>query len=464
MPFRIDAGGTEQYCDGVSRRSFVQLGVAGLATLGLGDILRAKELSAPWAAANKADAKKSVILVWLDGGPSHLDMYDMKPEAAEEVRGIWKPIRTNVPGIEITELFPKQAHVADKFAIVRSLAHHTGDHFGGGHRMLTGKDLGVNGARQSQMFPSIGSIVAQQKGPNRRGMPAYVGVPYAASIGLVPGYFGGSWLGAQYDPFTTGGDPNAATFRVENLALTRGLTVDRLNDRRSLMRHLDKVPRTLDALDRFATLDKFDADAYEFVSGKQARVAFDISRENDKQRDAYGRNSWGQSALLARRLVEAGATFVTVHLGGWDHHWDLKSGMEHVLPMVDSLVSSLLTDLTQRGLYDSTLVMLCGEFSRTPRMNNGGNGGPPLSKGTPGRDHWGEAMFCLLAGGGIRGGQVVGSTDAKGYRPLTRPLGPENIHATVYKLLGIDPALKLLDHTGRPTPILNDPTPIAELI
>ena len=240
MPFRIDAGGTEQYCDGVSRRSFVQLGVAGLATLGLGDILRAKELSAPWASAtNKTDSKKSVILIWLDGGPSHLDMYDMKPEAAAEVRGIWKPIRTNVPGIEISELFPKQAHVADKFAIVRSLAHHTGDHFGGGHRMLTGKDLGVNGARQSQKFPSIGSIVARQKGPNRHGMPAYVAVPYAASIGLMPGYFGGSWLGAEYDPFATGGDPNAKTFRVENLALTRGLTIDRLNDRRSA----DATPR-----------------------------------------------------------------------------------------------------------------------------------------------------------------------------------------------------------------------------
>ena len=351
MPFRIDAGGTEQYCDGVSRRSFVQLGVAGLATLGLGDILRAKELSAPWASAtNKTDSKKSVILIWLDGGPSHLDMYDMKPDAAAEVRGIWKPIRTNVPGIEISELFPKQAHVADKFAIVRSLAHHTGDHFGGGHRMLTGKDLGVNGARQSQKFPSIGSIVARQKGPNRHGMPAYVAVPYAASIGLMPGYFGGSWLGAEYDPFATGGDPNAKTFRVENLG------PHPRPHHRPLERppHADATPRpgaaALDALDRFATLDKFDADAYEFVSGKQARIAFDISRENDKLRDAYGRNSWGQSTLLARRLVEAGATFATVHLGGWDHHWNLKSGMEHVLPMVDSLLSSLLTDLTQRGL------------------------------------------------------------------------------------------------------------------
>ncbi|HUE12545.1 MAG TPA: DUF1501 domain-containing protein, partial [Planctomycetaceae bacterium] len=212
------------------------------------------------------------------------------------------------------------------------------------------------------------------------------------------------------------------------------------------------------------TLDKFDQDAYEFVSGKQARAAFDMEREDPKTRELYGRNTWGQSALLARRLVEAGATFVTVHLGGWDHHWNLQSGMEHVLPMVDSLLSGLFTDLTERGLFDSTLIMLFGEFSRTPRMNNGGNGGPAGSMGTPGRDHWGDAMFCLMAGGGIRGGQVIGSTDAKGHRPLTRPLVPENIHATAYKLLGIDPTLKLFDRAGRPTPILNDPTPIHELI
>src|SRR5580704_6329081 len=435
MPLRIDAGGTERYCDGLSRRSFVQLGVAGLTTLGLGDILRAKAQS-----AHAAGNKKSAILIWLDGGPSHLDLYDLKPQAPEEVRGIWKPIRTNISGVEISELFPKQAKMADKFAIVRSLSHRTGDHFAGGHRMLTGKDLGVSGAQQSGKFPSLGSIVARQLGPNRRGMPAYIAVPLAASIGLVPGYFGGNWLGAQYDPFPTGGDPNAATFRVENVNLAPGLTIDRLSDRRTLMQHLDKVPRTLDAVERFTTLDKFDQDAYEFVSGKQARAA-------------YGRHTWGQSALLARRLVEAGATFVTVHLGGWDHHWNLQSGMETNLPIVDSMLSALLNDLTQRGLFESTLVILCGEFSRTPRMNDGGNGGPPRSMGTPGRDHWGDAMFCLLAGGGIRGGQVIGSTDAKGHRPLTRPVGPENIHATIYKLLGVDPRLKLFDHNGRPTPI-----------
>jgi hypothetical protein len=288
-------------------------------------------------------------------------------------------------------------------------------------------------------------------------------VPVASSIGISPGYFGGNWLGAHLDPFQTGGDPNAAGFQVQNLNLTAGLTVERLNDRRRLQATLDRIPRTLDAAGQFASLDRFDLDAYEFVSGKRAREAFDISREDDATRDLYGRHSWGQSVLLARRLVEAGSTFVTVHFGGWDHHWDLKAGMENYLPRVDDAVSALFTDLDRRGLLETTLVILCGEFSRTPRMNDGGNGGPPMSMGTPGRDHWGHAMFCLLGGGGIRGGQIVGSTDARGERPLTRPVRPEHIHATIYQAMGIDPTLHLLDHTGRPTPVLEDPTPIHEL-
>ncbi len=464
MTLRIDAGGSERYCDGLTRRSFVQLGVAGMAGLGLADLLRAKAQSASVSGSRATGSKKSVILIWLDGGPSHLDLYDLKLEAAAEIRGIWKPIRTNIPGFEISELFPKQAQIADKFSIVRSLYHGTGDHFAGGHRMLTSKELGVNGANQSGRFPSIGSIIARERGANRRGMPAYIAVPIAASIGLVPGYFGGNWLGAQYDPFQTGGDPNGATFQVQNLDLVPGLSLSRLEDRRMLMRHLDKVPRTVDSIGKFSTLDQFDHEAYEFVSGREARAAFSIDRENPKTRERYGRHTWGQSTLLARRLVEAGATFVTVHLGGWDHHWNLQSGMENNLPIVDTLVSALFSDLHERGLLETTLVVLCGEFSRTPRMNNGGNGGPPGSMGTPGRDHWGDAMFCLLGGGGIRGGQIVGSTDPKGYRPHARPLKPQNIHATIYKCLGIDPALKLLDHQGRPTPVLEDPSPIAELI
>ncbi|MEZ6054836.1 MAG: DUF1501 domain-containing protein [Planctomycetaceae bacterium] len=456
---KIDVGGSGKYCDGISRRSFVQLGVAGMASLGLADVLRAKEQG-----TGRTAKAQSAILIWLDGGPGHLDTYDMKPEAPAEVRGIWSPIRTNVPGFEMTELFPKQAQVADKFSIVRSLHHDTGDHFAGGHRMLTSKNMGVSGANNTGKFPSIGSIISRERGPNRRGMPAYAAVPVASSIGLNPGYFGGNWLGGHLDPFQTGGDPSNANFKVQNLDLAPGLSIDRLNHRRTLNATLDRIPRTLDASGTFKSLDKFDHDAFEFVSGKQAREAFDMSREDEATRDAYGRHSWGQSVLLARRLVEAGTTFVTVHFGGWDHHWDLKTGMESYLPRVDSAVSALFTDLEQRGMLDSTLVILCGEFSRTPRMNDGGNGGPPLSKGTPGRDHWGNAMFCLLGGGGIRGGQIIGSTDAKGERPLTRAVEPMHIHATIYELMGVDPKLHLLDHAGRPTAVIDDPTPIHELI
>ena len=457
--FRVEAGGTQPYCDGVNRRSFVQLGVAGMSSLGLAEVLRAREASNP-----TGSSPRSAILIWLDGGPGHMDMYDMKPEAPVEYRGIWRPIQTNVPGIEITELFPQQAKVADKFSIVRSLYHNTGDHFAGGHRMLTTKNMGVSGANNAGRFPSIGALVAYQRRAQPTSVPPYVSVPIASSIGLRPGYFAGNLLGVQFDPFQTGGDPNNAKFKVQNLDLASGMTVERLDDRRHLLAELDKLPRHVESTGAFDAMDRFEQQAFSFVSGEKARHAFDIGQEDEKLREQYGRHNWGQSTLLARRLVEAGASFVTVHYGGWDHHWNLQSGMENYLPRVDSAVASLLTDLDQRGMLDTTLVILCGEFSRTPRMNDGGNGGPPLSKGTPGRDHWGNSMFCLLAGGGVRGGQIIGSTDSKGERPASRPVRPDNIHATIYRCLGIDPQFQILDHSGRPTNVLDDPTPIDELL
>ena len=458
--FRIDSGSTGRYCDGMSRRSFVQLGMAGMATIGLSGILQAKQES---ASRGGSPQERSAILIWLDGGPGHMDTYDMKPAAPAEYRGIWRPIRTNVPGIEISELFPKQAQIADKFSIVRSLHHDTGDHFAAGHRMLTTKDMGVSGANTAGRFPSIGAIVAHQRQHRASVLPHYISVPVASSIGLRPGYFAGSLLGAHFDPFETEGDPNSATFKVQNLQFATGMTVKRLEDRESLRAALDQIPRALDAGD-FDSLNRFDQQAFNFVAGEQGRQAFDISREDDRLRDQYGRNTWGQSTLLARRLVEAGASFVTVHLGGWDHHWNLKAGMEDYLPRVDSAVAALFADLDQRRLLDSTLVILCGEFSRTPRMNDGGNGGPPLSQGTPGRDHWGNAMFCLLGGGGIRGGQIVGATNSRGEEPIERPVRPDNLHATLYRCLGIDLKLHIRDRAGRPTPVLEDPSPIQELL
>jgi hypothetical protein len=455
--FRLDLGRTPGYCDGLSRRSFLQVGVAGLASIGLPELIRARE-----ATTSRKDT--SVILIWLDGGPGHMDMYDMKPDAPAEYRGIWKPIKTKVPGFDITELFPKQAKVTDKFSIVRSLHHNTGDHFAAGHRMLTTKDMGVSGASTPGKFPSLGAIVNREAGPRRRGMPGYVAVPYGMSIGLRPGYFGGHFLGAQHNPFETLGDPNSANFTVRDLNLASGLSINRLDDRRSLSRHFDSARREIDKLAESKAMDRFAREAYDFVSGPLARKAFDVGKEDPRNRDRYGRTNWGQSVLLARRLVEAGSTFVTVHLGGWDHHWDLQKGYENYLPQVDAAVSALFTDLDERSLLQKTLVVLCGEFSRTPKMNDGGNGGAPRSMGTPGRDHWGDSMFCLLGGGGVKGGQLVGSTDRLGMRPRERALKPCHIHATIYHVLGIDPKLQLTDPSGRPVPVLDDPTPISELV
>jgi hypothetical protein len=457
---RIDAGRSGRYCDGMSRRSFVQLGIAGMASVGLPQLLRAKTASRESGTPGK---DVSVILIWLDGGPGHMDTYDMKPDAPVEYRGIWNPIRTNVPGTHITELFPRQAKIADKFSLIRSLHHDSGDHFTGGHYMLTSRG-GASGADTTGKSPSIGSIVTKVLGPRKPGMPAYIGVPYAASIGLRPGYFGANYLGHSYAPFETNGDPNSANFQVDNIQLASTMSIERLQDRRSLLAHFDRMRRDMDASGAMETMDSFDHKAYEMVTGGAARQAFDISAEEPRTRDMYGRHTWGQSTLLARRLVEAGATWVTVHLGGWDHHWDLKKGYENYLPIVDTLTSAQFIDLEQRGLLDQTLVILCGEFSRTPRMNDGGNGGPPGSMGTPGRDHWGNAMSVLIGGGGVQGGRIVGATNRLGEVPTDRPLEPCDLHATIYHLLGINPQISFLNLAGRPVPAIDRGEVISELL
>jgi hypothetical protein len=458
---RVQLGTTQRYCDGLSRRSFLQLGVAGMATAGLPRILRAKDASVARGVAAK---DTSVILLWLDGGPSHMDLYDLKPNAPAEYRGIWSPIKTNVPGIEIGELFPLQAKIADQFSIVRSLHHDSGDHFTGGHWMLTGRGAGVSGANTAGKYPFFGSLATKVLGSRQPGVPANIAVPYAMSIGLRPGYFGGNYLGIETNPFETDGDPNASDFQVRNIRLLDSMSIERLQNRRHLLQQFDRLRRDVDKSGMLDAMDRFDVEAYDMVVGPRARQAFDLSSEEPTLRDRYGRHSWGQSALLARRLVEAGATFVTCHFGGWDHHWDLKAGMENYLPKIDQLVYGLFTDLAERGLSEKVLVVLCGEFSRTPRMNDGGNGGPPMSQGTPGRDHWGNAMFCLLGGGGVKGGQIVGSTNRLGEAPQDRPVRPGDIHHTIYRVLGVDPNLHFLDHSGRPVPAIDHGAPIEELL
>jgi len=444
--FTIPGAKTSKYCDGRSRRDFLQVGMAGMGALGLSHFLRAKA-----AAAKESTGKQtSAILLWLDGGPSQHDTYDPKPEAPPEYRGIWSPIATKAPGMHISEMFPLQSKVADKFSIIRSMHHNAGDHFTGGHWMLTGRGAGVSGANKFGRYPFFGALATKMTGSRQPGIPAHVAVPHAMSIGIRPGYFGGNYLGVEHNPFDVGSDPNRANFSVQNINVAKGVSIDRLDDRRNLLSHFDNLRRTADTSGAMDALDEFDQKAFEMVTGERARKAFDMATADEKLRDRYGRNSWGQSTLLARRLVEAGSTFVTCHFGGWDSHWNHQARMETTLPQIDQLVSALLEDLSQRGMLETTMVMLMGEFGRTPKMNDGGNGGPPMSKGTPGRDHWGNSLSVMVAGGGIQGGRVIGSTNRLGESPLDQPLRPGDLHHTVFHVLGVDPKRHFNNLAGRP--------------
>jgi len=445
---QLDAHGPGRCCDGLSRRSFLRLGAAGLTSLGLPQILQARD--------GRASKDTRVILIWLEGGPSHIDLWDMKPAAPAEYRGYWRPVPTNVAGLQITEMFPKQAKLADKFSIVRTLHHGDGDHIGSAHILLTGR-VGPTVSNQAPTAPSQGSIVAKTVGSRRPNLPPYVVIPQAVSGVMRPGYFGASYVGQSFDPFETGGDPNSAAFKINNLSLTAGMSVERLDDRRSLRRSLDTLSRDADAKGTFDALDDFEKQAFELVTSKSVAQAFNLAGEDEATRDRYGRNTWGQSTLLARRMVEAGVSFVTVNMGGWDQHGDLKAKMELYLPRVDAAVSSLFQDLHSRGLLEKTLVVVCGEMSRMPRMNDGFGGQPP------GRDHWSSAISLVLGGGGIRGGRILGATDPRGETIVERPVTPEQLHATIYHVLGIDPNTSFPDRAGRPIAAVDRDEPLREL-
>jgi uncharacterized protein (DUF1501 family) len=444
---RLDAGDSKGCCDRLSRRSFLQLGAAGM--LSLPSLLRARDAA---AAPTGAAKDTRVILLWLEGGPSHIDLWDMKPAAPAEYRGYWRPIATNVPGMQITEMFPRQAKLADKFSIIRSLHHGDQDHIGAPHILLTGR-VGPTIADQAPTAPSMGSIVSRTVGARKVGLPPYVVVPHIGG----GKYFGAHYAGQAYDPFDIAGDPNSAAFKVHNLTLSKGMSVGRLDDRRSLRRSLDTLRRDADDSGSFEAMDKFEKQAFELVTSQNVTRAFDVASESDEMRDRYGRTSWGQSTLLARRMVEAGVSFVTVNMGGWDQHGDLKAKMELYLPNLDRAVSALFQDLSARGLLEKTLVVVGGEFGRTPRGNTGFQGGPP------GRDHWNTAFSMVMGGGGIKGGRIVGATDPRAETIVERPVTVEQLHATMYHALGIDPRLTLDDRSGRPIPLVDGNEPIREL-
>jgi hypothetical protein len=450
-------------CDGASRRSFLKAGALAMgagAGLGLADLLRTREAGRAHAAqkagsgspspGSSAATAKAVILFWLDGGPTHLETYDPKPDAPAEFRGPFGSLPTAVPGVRVGELLPGHARLMDRVSVIRSMHHNNGDHFAAAHWMTTGWK-GSNAAKTDPMYPSVGSYIAKLKGSNRPGVPAYASVPVASTVGLSPGYFSSTWLGPAYNPF------NAGDSKVRgNLAPT--VEAARLSDRIGLLRGMDRMRREIDSSGLMDGVDKFQRQAADMVLSGSARDAFDIAGEPQKVKDLYGAHSYSQYALAARRLVQAGVSFVTVNLNGWDDHSSLEKGMKNKLPPLDRAVSALIEDLTDRGMLDEVMVLVMGEFGRTPRINKGLPQDP-----VPGRDHWGEAMSVLIAGGGVQGGRIIGSTDGRGERPVDRPTTPEDLLATVYHAVGIDPRQTFPTPSGRPIGILDRGDPIREL-
>ena len=430
--------------NGFSRRSFLRVGSLGLGGLTLPTLLR---LQAAAAAQGEQVKKKSVILVWLAGGPSHLDMYDLKPQAPAEFRGEFRPVATNVSGIEICEHLPLQAKVMDKLAIVRSAFHTNAGHGMGSQWMLTGYQptIEVN----DNIYPSVGSVVARLQGANEPGLPAYVNLPRALGLGKA------AYLGASYNPFSPESDPNSDNFQVRNLKLPGRVDGSRLDRRGSLLGQLDQIRRDIDLNGDIDGLDTFYRDALQMVTNDKAIQAFDIKQEDDKLRDEYGRHDLGQSCLLARRLVEAGVSFVAIQAGGgWDTHGDnFKQLKDNLLPKYDRAIATLVQDLYNRGRQEDVLVMSFGEFGRTPRINPGA-----------GRDHWPGAMSILFAGGGLKMGQVVGSTNDKAEYPTSKAASVGCVLSTMYHALGIDYKHVFYDHAHRPLPVLNEGKPIEELV
>ncbi|HXG09172.1 MAG TPA: DUF1501 domain-containing protein [Gemmataceae bacterium] len=427
------------YCDGVSRRDFIRVGTLGFLGLSLPDYLRYA------AAAPTAGADKSAIFIYLGGGQTHLDTWDPKPDAPAEYRGEFKPIKTNVPGIEICEHLPRMAQNADKYAILRSVHHNLAAHAPGQMFLRTG-----NRPLPSLQYPGYGSVVTKEYG-GPPGLPPYVALPIQSTNG---GAETAGYLGVAYNPFTVNDDPNKENFSVRALALPQGLSMERIESRKGLLEGLDTAFRKVEVKSQdLAGMDKFYQQAFEILNSPKAREAFDIAREPAAVRDKYGRNPFGQACLLARRLIEAGVRFVSIDFGGWDTHRDNFSRLkDDRLPKLDQGMASLLEELAERGLLPKTAVFMTGEFGRTPKVN-----------ATAGRDHWARAMSIVMAGAGIKGGQVIGKTNDKGEEPVEQPVTPEDVAASFYHSLGIDPHKEYYTPTGRPVHIVRDGKVIKEL-
>lgn len=423
-------------CNGTSRRDFLRIGALAPLGLSLPQLLAAD-------APGKSSRAKSVILVYLGGGISHHDTFDMKPDAVEQIRGKYGSISTSVPGLNICELLPKTARIMNKVTLVRSGTHENDHHETASNWVLSGRFGTPFGDH-----PAIGAIVAHETGFSGA-VPPYVAVPKNPSFTWELGK--SVWLGGRCESFKAG-NPNEANYRVRDLSAPAGLTPQTVERRKSLLAAVDHLADKVKGNDQIATYDEFSRKAAEMVLSPQAQAAFAIDREDAKMRDEYGRSEFGQSALLARRLVENGVRFVTVNYGGWDHHGEIFKGLDKKLPEFDQGYSALIRDLDQRGLLKDTLVLAMGEFGRTPKIND-----------KAGRDHWGRAGSMLWAGAGVAQGKVIGATDKNGAFVTDRPVRPADVAWTVYDALGIDPAKDLHTPEGRPVTILAEGAPVTEL-
>src|SRR3989454_3964893 len=461
-------------CPGpIKRHEFLRIGLSGFATLSLPGLFELRTR----AATEKPKARTAVILVWLRGGASHLETYDPKPDAPSEFRGVFSPIPTRVPGMQISELLPRHAKIADKFTLLRSMAHTGGGHPAGSLQMLTGDPDPQD--KDKPIFPDWMTLANFLRADRTRPLPNYVGVnPVTRYDNFTTA--GPAYVGPSYGPFTVNGDPNDPHFAVPNIGFKDQAQSERLSERIRLKQSLDRLVRAVDQSGTMRAIDDFEAQALSLLTSPGAREAFDLSREPDRIRDLYGRNQWGQQCLMARRLVEAGVEIITTTLDGplcgrvanWDDHavnHHVFDALKFRAPYFDQAVSALIEDVYQSGLDRRVLVVVTGEFGRTPRISyvassGGGVASGPAGTVQPGRDHWPRANSMLFAGGGIRTGQVIGATDCRGEDPVERLVGPEDFLATIYHHLGIDfEHIAIPNFAGRPVPIVNHGKPIAEL-
>lgn len=433
-------------CDGALRRDVLRMGVLS----GLGFSLLSNGLARPIAAQfprTPKKAAKSCILIWLDGGPSHLDMFDPKPRASAEIRGPFSAIPTTVTGVEISELLPRTAELAEHLAIVRSMTSPLGEHGLANHYLLTGYQ-----PTPVLEYPSLGAVVAKQF-PGNGALPPHIAVPHHGAIGA-------GFLGARFEPWSIQGDPAKADFQVQDLTAFPEVDVARLHRRAEFLREFDQRQRQRD---QAAAGNSPMAQALELATSAAAQAAFDLRQESENVRQRYGPRTFGQSCLLARRLVERDVRFVTVNYSGWDTHSSLALNLQQgyagakvgvgLVPTLDQGFSALISDLVERRMLDDTLVIVMGEFGRTPKINAAG-----------GRDHWPRVFSVVLAGGGVPGGQVIGSSDAIGESPRDQPYSPNDLARTIYTLLGIDPDTELMTPSGRPVTINRDGQLIRQLI